>query len=132
MRLEAGKRRRGVQVNLTPLIDVVFILLLFFLLSSTFVQWRELNITVPGQVDDTEPQALLKIQLVSSQGDIRVEGQLYASADVVRLQELVAANPDTVFAIDARDGLTTQVMITLADRLKQAGAKRVSLAGIAR
>ncbi len=132
MRLEAGKRRRGVQVNLTPLIDVVFILLLFFLLSSTFVQWRELNVTVPGQVDDTKPQALLKIQLISSQGDIRVAGQLYASADAVHLRQLVAENPDTVFAIDARDGLTAQAMIALADRLKQAGAKRVSLAGIAR
>lgn len=132
MRLEAGKRRRGVQVSLTPLVDVVFILLLFFLLSSTFVQWRELNVTAPGQADDIEPQTLLKIQLVSSQGDIRVAGQVYASTDAVRLQGLVTENPDTVFAIDARDGLTAQAMITLADRLKQAGAKRVSLAGVAR
>lgn len=132
MRLEVDKQRRAAQVNLTPLIDVVFILLLFFLLSSTFVQWRELNVTVPGQADDAEPQALLKIQLVSSQGDIRVADEVYASADAARLQQLVTENPDTVFAIDARDGLTAQAMITLADRLKQAGAKRVSLAGVAR
>ncbi|MCK0163113.1 biopolymer transporter ExbD [Marinobacter sp. S6332] len=131
MQLDAGKRRKSGQVNLTPLIDVVFILLLFFLLSSTFAQWRELNVTVSGQADDVEQQDLLEIQLVSSLGDIRVAGQLYA-ADALNLQQLVAENPNTVFAIDARDGLTAQAMITLADRLKQAGAERVSLAGIAR
>lgn len=131
MQLETGRRRRAGQVNLTPLIDVVFILLLFFLLSSTFVQWRELKVTAPGQADDMEPQTLLEIQLVSSRGDMRVAGQLFA-ADAVNLQQLVAENPDTVFSIDANDGLTAQAMITLADRLKQAGARRVSLAGIAR
>ena len=131
MQLEAGRRRKVGQVNLTPLIDVVFILLLFFLLSSTFMQWQELTVTAPGPVDDMEPQALLEIQLVSSNGDIRVAGQLY-DADAVNLQKIVAENPDTVFAIDARDGLTAQAMITLADRLKQAGAERVSLAGVAR
>ncbi|WP_417502048.1 ExbD/TolR family protein [Marinobacter sp.] len=131
MQLDAGKRRKAGQVNLTPLIDVVFILLLFFLLSSTFTQWRELNVTASGQADDVEQQALLEIQLVSSLGDIRVADQLYA-ADALNLQQLVADNPNTVFAIDARDGLTAQAMITLADRLKQAGAERVSLAGIVR
>ncbi|WP_417520974.1 ExbD/TolR family protein [Marinobacter sp.] len=131
MQLDAGKRRKAGQVNLTPLIDVVFILLLFFLLSSTFTQWRELNVTASGQADDVEQQALLEIQLVSSLGDIRVADQLYA-ADALNLQQLVAENPNTVFAIDARDGLTAQAMITLADRLKQAGAERVSLAGIVR
>lgn len=131
MQLDAGKRRKSGQVNLTPLIDVVFILLLFFLLSSTFAQWRELSVTASGQADDVEQQDLLEIQLVSSLGDIRVAGQFYA-ADALNLQQLVADNPNTVFAIDARDGLTAQAMITLADRLKQAGAERVSLAGIAR
>ncbi|MBK1850523.1 biopolymer transporter ExbD [Marinobacter sp. 1-4A] len=131
MQLDAGKRRKAGQVNLTPLIDVVFILLLFFLLSSTFTQWRELNVTASGQANDVEQQALLEIQLVSSLGDIRVADQLYA-ADALNLQQLVAENPNTVFAIDARDGLTAQAMITLADRLKQAGAERVSLAGIVR
>jgi len=132
MQLEAGKRRRGLQVSLTPLIDVVFILLLFFLLSSTFTQWRELNVATPGKTDSSEAKTLMKVQLISSQGEIRVEGQRYTSADAAGLRELVSAHPDTVFAIDADDGLTTQAMITLADRLQQAGARQLSLAGITR
>ena len=130
MQLEAGNQRRVVRVSLTPLIDVVFILLLFFLLSSTFAQWRELNITASGQVADSEAKTLLEIELINPQGDIQVEGRVYPSADATRLSKLVAAHPDTVFAIDARDGLSTQAMITLADRLQQAGARQVSLAGI--
>lgn len=132
MQLEAGRRRRGLQVSLTPLIDVVFILLLFFLLSSTFTQWRELNVTAPGQNVSNEPNILLKMHLIGSQGEIRVDGAHYFSADAAVLRKLVAAHPDTVFAIDADDGLTAQAMITLADRLQQAGAQQVSLAGITR
>lgn len=132
MQLEAGKRQRVVRVSLTPLIDVVFILLLFFLLSSTFIQWRELTVAAPGPVADSEPKTLLKIELMNAQGAIQVDSQTFASADAARLSKLVAAHPDTVFAIDARDGLSTQAMITLADRLQQAGARHVSLAGISR
>jgi len=132
MQLEAGRRRRVLQVSLTPLIDVVFILLLFFLLSSTFTQWRELKVVAPGEAVNNAPKNLLKVQLISSQGEIRVEGQHYTSADAAGLRELVSAHPDTVFVIDAEDGLTTQAMVTLADRLQQAGAGQVSLAGLIR
>ncbi|THK40217.1 hypothetical protein E8Q33_15080, partial [Methylophaga sp. SB9B] len=47
----AAKRRL---ISLTPLIDVVFILLLFFMLSSGFTQWRQMDITAASESYNTD------------------------------------------------------------------------------
>ena len=44
--VEPGRRRP--LISLTPLIDVVFILLIFFMLASSFLDWRAIDLTAPG------------------------------------------------------------------------------------
>ncbi|WVM94262.1 MotA/TolQ/ExbB proton channel family protein [Halopseudomonas pachastrellae] len=58
MQLEAfpGKKRRG--ISLTPLIDVVFILLLFFMLSSNFMHWRQISLSSANQTENTPDEIL--------------------------------------------------------------------------
>ncbi|MBO8087018.1 MAG: biopolymer transporter ExbD, partial [Marichromatium sp.] len=48
MRLDLARRVRRNPISLTPLIDVVFILLLFFMLASHFDQWRALALDARG------------------------------------------------------------------------------------
>lgn len=128
MQLDSSPVRRAKGISLTPLIDVVFILLLFFMLSSTFITWRELNVASPADNSDQPPKDLQVIRLTSNQGHFELGGRVYADASKDDLAALVAANPDTVFAIQADAGLHTQALITLLDRLKNAGAAHVSLA----
>ena len=47
MNLRPGRRREEPDVNLTPLIDVVFLLLIFFMVSTTFTQESEISIELP-------------------------------------------------------------------------------------
>ena len=47
-RLANNARRRRPLISLTPLIDVVFILLVFFMLTSTFLDWRPIELNAPG------------------------------------------------------------------------------------
>ena len=46
MRLTRSRRRHGLAIGLTPLIDVVFILLLFFMLASSLADWRVLEVVM--------------------------------------------------------------------------------------
>lgn len=127
MQLDATPVRRAKGISMTPLIDVVFILLLFFMLSSTFITWRELDVASPA--DSAEPPKELQIiRLSSNQGHFELHGRVYAPASDGDLTELIAAAPDSVFAIQADATLHTQAVITLLDRLKNAGATHVSLA----
>ncbi len=63
------------QINLTPLIDVVFLLLIFFMVSTTFSKESQFHIKLPEASNEpTEPQNnLLEIE-INSEGDFAVKG----------------------------------------------------------
>lgn len=63
-------------INITPLIDVVFILLLFFMVSTTFTKETHLNIDLPEAVGEATKEEKDQLDiLISAQGDFSVNGQ---------------------------------------------------------
>jgi biopolymer transport protein ExbD len=101
------QRREEVGINLTPLIDVVFLLLIFFMVSTTFTRETQLSIDLPeaeGQVKATEGEQI-EI-LIDESGRYRVNGQGLVDA---RMRTLQAA----IYRISAGD--TTLPMIITAD-----------------
>lgn len=116
-------------ISLTPLIDVVFILLLFFMLSSTFIQWRQIDVSAATE-SVNEQNEIRRVLLVDDNGNFEVNGQKFSSQDESAVQQWVAENTDAVFVIEVKQGLKTQSMINLLDALKQAGAANVTLAGV--
>jgi len=70
------KHREEVGINLTPLIDVVFLLLIFFMVSTTFTRETQLSIDLPeaeGVVKETSEQQV-EI-LIDETGNYRINGQ---------------------------------------------------------
>ena len=101
------RQRRDEVVNLTPLIDVVFLLLIFFMVSTTFTRETQLSIDLPeaeGQVkENTQEQIEI---LIDESGRYRVNGQGLVDA---RMRTLQAA----IYKISAGD--TTLPLIITAD-----------------
>lgn len=116
-------------ISLTPLIDVVFILLLFFMLSSTFIQWRQIDVSAPSE-SDTEVKTQRIIKLISDDGQFIVDGNTFSSTDKQAVTRLIAEDKQAVYVIQVAAGLRTQSMINLLDSFKQAGAASVTLSGV--
>ena len=79
-----------VDVNLTPLIDVVFLLLIFFMVSTTFTDKTELAIDLPeatGQLQ-MESQGAIEV-MVSQGGDYSVNGQKLLNSQFVTLKSTI-------------------------------------------
>ncbi len=80
-------------INLMPLIDMVFLLLIFFLVATTFTQQeRELTIQLPGTrslrpMSAPPPQMIINI---SDQGQIKVGGQVYNATQLEEMLQTVA------------------------------------------
>lgn len=84
----AGHRRRSrmAEVNLTPLIDVVFNLLIFFLITTTFVQNPGIDVDLPKATDaPVQPNADSVIIAITAEGRIIHEGRV-VSTDELREQ----------------------------------------------
>lgn len=126
MRLDVALPARRRAISLTPLIDVVFILLLFFMLSSTFLQWRQIDLSTSGETA-AEEREVRRLHLFSEDGRFELNGQQYSSDDAAALVQPVAGAPGDLYALSVEPGITTQAMIRLLDALKAAGAPHVSL-----
>ena len=129
MRLDSLIRRRKRAISMVPLIDVVFILLLFFMLSTSLIRAREIPVDFPTPDSEPSAQQLRIIRLESDDGSFSFEGVRYGSSDIEALRDLIAQEPPAPYAIDTAPGVTTQALVTLLDRLKLAGAENLSLMG---
>ena len=99
--------RHASAVELTPLIDVVFLLLIFFMVSTTFIQPSVLVVELPEAAGGVYESAPEDIEVrVSAAGEYAVNGRLLpetaVEALVAELAEGIAERPRLVIAADAR------------------------------
>ncbi|WP_173931006.1 biopolymer transporter ExbD [Chelativorans sp. Marseille-P2723] len=128
MRIELAVRRRR-NVSLTSLIDIIFLLLLFFMLSSTFTRFAEVEISggraVAGAQVET-PDILMRLDEKgwSVNGGPAVPGR-EAMAELRRLEEEVGA---ATLVILARGEATSQMLIEAVERIRGQSKLQVSVA----
>ena len=117
------QRREEVNVNLTPLIDVVFLLLIFFMVSTTFTRETQLSIDLPeasGQPRET-PDVQIEV-LIDEQGQYRVNGRGLVDQ---RIRTLQAA----IYKISAGDTTIPMIISADADATHQAVVRAMDAAG---
>ncbi|TPE54088.1 biopolymer transporter ExbD [Maribrevibacterium harenarium] len=132
MPLNLEAKRKKTAISLTPLIDVVFILLLFFMLTSSFVAWRVVDtpLSAPSTDQATPPVEQVKFTFVLKQNDgfVWLDQQRIGLQDGEFFRDLIQQNSEALFILDAEAGVNLQSLLTLADQLKLQGAKTVSIA----
>ncbi len=121
------RRRRGGAISLTPLIDVVFILLVFFMLASSFMDWRLIELDAPGRSGG--PPSMDGALLVEVRGDgLRLAGEpLSQAALLARVRERLQAVPEQKVLVKTTDGVTLQQAVSVVDALAAAGVVQLSL-----
>ena len=112
-------RRRS--ISLTPLIDVVFILLMFFMLTSTFTRWKAVDLRLPTASADPSPKKP-QVLLLHTDGSLSLRGRLFQlpdpNAEAALCAALDPARPVVVFPeADTR----VQTIISTFERLTAVG-----------
>lgn len=134
MRLVAPPSTRKNPISLTPLIDVVFILLLFFMLSSSFQKWRQVNISAPASasiiIPDEHPEFAI-VRLEQDGGRFKIGETSFELAKLAALKTYIDDHKKSIFVVDAAPHIQVQPMVSLVDALKQNGADKISLASVA-
>ena len=133
MRLDSAKIDDEVEINLTSLIDVVFTLIIFFVVTTSFNNRSALKITLPtSAASQTETQAKPLIIIIDRTGNYYVGDNALARNDLESLKDAIKqlAGNDTgrnvVIQADAK--ATHQSVITAMDALGQLGFSRLSIA----
>lgn len=117
------------KISLTPLIDVVFILLLFFMLSSSFMQWRQINISAPSE-SQSDAVEMITVTVLNDAGELEIANEQFLLTNREQMHAMIMRDVNALYVIRISPGVTTQTMISVLDAIKLAGGKNVSLAGI--
>ncbi len=119
-----SKRRR---LGLTPMIDVVFLLLVFFMLAARFGGMTQLPLSAAtsGSAAYEGPPRLLSL----SEGGIQLNGQDVSLSELSERLPPRMTNQDDVILLSAKAGATTQQLVTVLDALQEAGLSNVVLTG---
>jgi biopolymer transport protein ExbD len=127
MQLPALKRKS--LVNLTPLIDVVFILLIFFMLASNFIKWQSLELTV------SEPEVMLIDDQILSVIQIYKNGNFSLNDEIMPLDQIIARVRERIMAsknhpvvIQPEKGSRVQLLVNTLDKLEITAGTNISLA----
>jgi len=115
-----------VDVNLTPLIDVVFLLLIFFMVSTTFTRERELTVELPEATAESPVETRDRVEIeISADGEYAVNTQLLVNRDSETLAKAIkdVSKGDTKLPlIITADGKTPhQAVVTAMDVAGQLG-----------
>ncbi len=126
------ERREEIDLNLTPLIDVVFLLLIFFMVSTTFEKTSKLKIDLPEASAQATPQSDKKIVI-----GIDVKGRYYINdrqlvntqLKTLKIALLKIAGDDKTIPIVLRADAKTphQSVVTAMDAASQVGLTRLSI-----
>lgn len=126
-------RREELELNITPLIDVVFLLLIFFMVTTTFQQQTELQIKLPTAQESVTSEAPDPIRVVIGvNGQYVVEGQRLPdnrrATLIEALGEVLGEDADRPLIIRADGRTPHQAVVRVMDAAAQLGIDRLSIA----
>ncbi len=126
------QKREEDSVNLTPLIDVVFLLLIFFMVSTTFTEQTHLSIDLPEAVGEPRPDSADRLDIIiGADGAYSVNGQALVNnkPETLRsaLQKLSAGNTSLPLSITADARTPHQSVVTAMDAAGQLGFSHLSI-----
>lgn len=129
-RVLAPQYNEDSEIDLTPMLDVVFIMLIFFIVTATFVKEIGLDVNSPDKnqnVKDADKQSI--VVQITSRDRIRIRGRdIDFRAVRANIERLHAENPDAPVVVQPHPESKTNTMIQVMDSARQAGVYNVSIA----
>ena len=118
------------EINLTPMLDVVFIMLIFFIVTATFIRETGLEVNRP---DDNQAQVVQEdgaiLVIIDSTDDIWIDNRI-VDARAVRpnIERMHAEDPDRPVVIQVANASSADTLVTIMDAARQASVFNISIA----
>jgi biopolymer transport protein ExbD len=122
-------RKRLPGINITPLVDVMLLLIIFFAISSSFEEKSGLDVSLPKSTEASAQEPVDRVITVGEDGQFQYgdhTGLNKVSLEAA-VRESLAGNPDAVVMLKARDVSTYQSYIEALDVAKRCGVKKLVL-----
>ena len=126
--ISAAARDEESEINLTPMLDVVFIMLIFFIVTANFIKEPGLEVNRPDS-DTSEIQENAAILIaIGSNDEIYMDGRIDVRQVKANVLKLLADNPQGTVVVQADETASADAIIQVMDGARDAGVYDISLA----
>ena len=118
------------EINLTPMLDVVFIMLIFFIVTASFIKEAGIDVNRPdAPITESKPEDANILVMISAFDEIVIERRIIDPRAVrANIQRLHAENPSGSVVIQPHKNSTNKMLVTVMDASRQAGVYTISIA----
>jgi len=118
------------EINLTPMLDVVFIMLIFFIVTASFIKEAGIDVNRPdAPITETKPEDANILVAITSNDEIWIDRRLIDPRAVrANIERLHAENPKGSVVIQADRKSTNKMLVTVMDASRRAGVYNISIA----
>lgn len=120
--------RKALHMNLTSLVDIIFMLVIFFMMTTSFTASESMELSLPSKGAGTiADKDIMKIRIMAT-GHVTIN-EIYVDAPTLNdeLVEQIARDPDTKIAIISTPGVSVQQLVSLMDLVYLSGGRNVQV-----
>ena len=120
----------GAEIDLTPMLDVVFIMLIFFIVVASFIKEAGVEINRPDDNQQTDPNDSVSVLVeVAADNQIWMENRRVDIRAVrANIQRLLAEDPEAPVTIKVEKGAEAGIVVDVADAARESGVAAVNWA----
>ncbi|MEJ2603551.1 MAG: biopolymer transporter ExbD [Gammaproteobacteria bacterium] len=134
MRRRLRRQDEEAEINITPMLDIVFIMLIFFIVTTSFVKEFGVDLNRPSNEPPKDQKLSEVIAIrISDTGQISIKGRPTDIRAVrANIESGLAVQPDAAVVIAADRNADAGILVRVVDQARVAGASKVSLAALAK
>ena len=127
----AGSADEENEINLTPMLDVVFIMLIFFIVTASFIKEAGIDVNRPDAPTAERVEDANILIAISPNDEIWIDRRLVDPQAVrANIERLHAENPKGSVVIQADKKSTNEMLVTVMDASRAAGVYNISIAAL--
>lgn len=124
------KKSRDSEIPMASLADIAFLLLIFFLVTTTIDVDRGIGLSLPAKGEETEVRSKnITNLLINAQGEVLLDNEIIPINEIARrIEQKIQENPNLIVSVKTDRETKYDVFVQALDELKIANATRISIA----
>ena len=121
--------RDETELNMTPMLDIVFIMLIFFIVTTSFVKESGVSVNSPQASTASDQENVNIFIAITAEGEVWIDRRPVDSRSVRAIvARLHADKPEGSVIIQSDEDATTRVLVDVMDQVRLAGVDKIAIA----
>jgi biopolymer transport protein ExbD len=123
------KQASQAEIDMTPMLDIVFIMLIFFIVTTSFVKESGIEVNPPQAQTSQQQDNTTIFVAINAEGDVWIDNRVVDIRSVrTVVARLHAENPEGAVVIQSDENARTRELVSVMDQIRLAGVEKMAIA----